>query len=100
MIAAFIITIIALLAVDGLTIYAAWLMISGERQEKKEIMDRWYVSKGQPPSGVDMTERHEKQEAKREEQKKLALPRADAIMKARFAGIANEPDGGYEDISN
>lgn len=90
MIAAFIITVIALLTVDGLTIYAAWLMISGERQEKKEIMDRWYVSKSQPPSGVDMTERHEKQEATREEKKKIALPRADPILRARHEAFARE----------
>jgi hypothetical protein len=90
LIAAFIITVLSLLAAHGLTVWAYQKITEGLRQENVDLRDRWNVSKGLPPSGVDMKERYEKREEQREQAKKISLPRGDELQTARFKLIHEE----------
>lgn len=92
MIAAFIITILALLAAHGVTIWAYREIVKGLRDQNSELFDRWNIARGLPPQGVDTKSVYEKREEKREATKKLALPRADPLTHARHELFADEMD--------
>lgn len=90
MIAAFTITVLALLAAHGVTIWAYQNIVTGLREEKRDLLDRWNVSRGLPPKGVDLVAAHEKREERRDAAKKIALSRGDALQTARFGLIKEE----------
>ncbi len=90
MIAAFIITVLSLLAAHGLTIWAYRQIVDGLRKEKFDLLDRWNIARGLPPQGVDLKAVHEKREEKREKAKSITLPRGDELQTARFKLITEE----------
>lgn len=89
MITAFIITVLSLLAANAAIIIAYRGIVDGLRGQNRDLFDRWLVSKGLPPSGIDMKATHEKREAAKE-QVRSTLPRADTLTHARHKLIAEE----------
>lgn len=90
MIAAFIITVLALLAACALIVRAYENIVKGLREEKKDLLDRWNIARGLPPQGVDLKAVHEKREEKKEKAKSVTLPRGDELQTARFKLISEE----------
>lgn len=90
MIAAFMVTVLALLAAHGVTIWAYREIVKGLREQNSELFDRWNIARGLPPKGVDLKAVHDKREEKREAAKKIALPRGDELQTARFKLINEE----------
>lgn len=71
-------------------LFGAWWIIRELRADNKDLRDRMYVSKGQPPTGVNMKEVHDKQEGTRLERLKTKLPAIGPLQRRRMEAIAKE----------
>jgi hypothetical protein len=74
------------------TLRAYESLIQSLSDDKKELLDRFFISKGHAPVGVDMRETHEKKEAERQEtaKTKKVLRRGDPLQQERDKLVLQE----------
>lgn len=87
-----ILALIVVVCAAGLIIWLQQRLIDKLQTEKSGLLDRWLVSKGLAPQGVDLKAVHERREEKKEEARKVSLPRADVLTSARHKLIAEEQE--------
>lgn len=65
-------------------------VLVGLRDDNKDLRDRWFMSKGMPPSGVAVTEQYEKREAEREQKREEKVPHRGGPLRDARVALAEE----------